>query len=285
MTRCTLCPVECGADRTLRAGRCGVKGLTVAKYGLHRFEEPPVSHRNGSGAIFFGGCHLRCCFCQNYEVSRAVRGKEISVSELCDVFRRLEDAGAENINLVTPDHVSSLIARALETYKPHVPVVYNSSGYCKLSALREIDPMIDVYLPDVKFFSPKLSERYTGRADYFSYAEQAIAFMAKKPRRESEDGKLLSGIIVRHLVLPMCGEDSRNVLSFLHETLPDDAPVSLMRQYLPMGEASRFPELTRRVTDREYARVKDFALSLGFRTLYVQDRESADAAFIPDWDF
>ncbi len=285
MNHCTLCPVACGANRQLHAGYCGVKGLTVAKYYLHPFEEPPISHKKGSGTVFFGGCHLRCAFCQNYDVSRAARGKEISVDELCDIFRQLEDMGADNVNLVTPDHVSHLIAKALSLYKPTVPVVYNSSGYCKVQALEQIAPFVDVWLPDLKFFSPALSERYTGRADYFSYAKEAIAFMAQTPAVWSETGKLLKGLLVRHLVMPMCTSDSIKLLDFMRETLPVDTPISLMRQYVPMGEWEKFPELSRKITDREYRRVVDYALSLGFQTVYTQERESAERAFIPTWDF
>ncbi len=285
MKDCRLCPVECGADRTKQAGRCGVKGLTVAKYYLHPYEEPPISHKNGSGTIFFGGCSLRCVFCQNYELSRAERGKEISPRELADIFRRLEDMGADNVSLVTPDHVSHLIAEAFSLYRPSLPVVYNSGGYCKTEALREIDPYVDVYLPDLKFCSPLLSKRYTGREDYFEYASRAVAFMAKKPLRWSEDGKMLSGILARHLVMPCCISDSLNVLDYLKEVLPEGAPLSLMRQYTPMGEAERFPELRRRVTEREYRRVVDRALDLGFAPLYTQERESADRKYTPEWDF
>ncbi len=285
MNKCTLCPVSCGADRNTRAGKCGVKGLTVAKYYLHPFEEPPISHKNGSGTVFFGGCSLRCAFCQNYDVSRANRGKEITPKELAEIFRKLENMGAENINLVTPDHVSHLIAEALTLYRPRVPVVYNSSGYCKTEALEQIAPYVDIWLPDFKFYSPALAERYTGRKDYFDYASQAIPFMAQKPVVFREDGKMLSGIIVRHLVLPMNAGDSKNVLSFLRAVLGADTPLSLMRQYVPMGEAERFPELTRKTNAREYARVVDHALSLGFTNVYTQKKESADVSFVPAWDF
>ncbi len=282
---CHLCPVGCGADRTLRAGRCGVMGLTVAKFYLHPFEEPCLSPNGKSGAVFFGGCNLRCVFCQNYEVSRAERGKKITPKELAELFREAENAGAENIDLVTPDHVSPLIAEALSLYKPRVPVVYNSGGYCLPAALEEIAPYIDVYLPDFKFASPEISARYTGRADYADVAREALAFMAKKPIVWSGDGKLLSGIVARHLVLPMCTGDSLRVLDILKEILPAGAPLSLMRQYTPMGDIQGFPELNRRVTSREYRRVKEYALSLGFSPLYAQEKESAEKKFIPKWDF
>ena len=282
---CHLCPVNCGADRNLRAGRCGVTGLTVAKYYLHPFEEPCLSPNGKSGTVFFGGCNLRCVFCQNYEVSRAERGKAVTPQELAEIFKEVEEMGAENLDLVTPDHISPLIAEALSLYKPHIPVVYNSNGYCLPSALEAIDPFIDVYLPDFKFFSPALAKRYTGRADYGEVAQAALSFMAKKPIVWSGDGKLLSGILARHLVLPMCTSDSLHILDLLKEILPAGAPVSLMRQYTPMGDIAGFPELNRRVTSREYRRVVDHALSLGFSPLYAQEKDSAEKNFIPDWDF
>ena len=277
--------MSCGVNRTQRVGRCGVQGLTVAKYYLHPFEEPPISHQNGSGTVFFGGCNLRCVFCQNYEVSRAERGKKITPEQLCDVFRELEKMGAENINLVTPDHVSDLIAEALSLYKPNIPVVYNSSGYALPSALEKIAPYVDVWLPDVKFFSPELSLRYTGRSDYFERAVEAVAFMAKKSAVWREDGKLLSGIIVRHLILPMCASDSIRILDELSTVLPKETPISLMRQYTPMGEIANFPELQRKITPREYRRVVDHALALGFENLFTQSKESAETVYIPKWDF
>lgn len=285
MAHCYLCPVRCGADREKRAGYCGVRGLTVAKYYLHPFEEPPISHRKGSGTVFFGGCSLRCAFCQNYELSRASRGKPVSPHELSEIFFKLEEMGAENINLVTPDHVSPLIASALSLRRPNIPVVYNSSGYCLLPALEEIAPYVDIWLPDVKFFSPALSQRYTGRTDYFEHALRAAEYMAKKPLLFEETGKMMTGIILRHLVLPGCTSDSLQVLKELSRVLPKGTPLSLMRQYTPMGEAERFPELQRTVTAREYRRVTDGAFALGFTHIYTQGKESADTSFTPQWDF
>lgn len=283
MEKCYLCPVKCGADRTKRVGRCGVKGLTVAKAYLHPFEEPALSPNGKSGAIFFGGCNLRCVFCQNFEVSRARKGKAVTPKELAEIFQSLEAQGAENIDLVTCDHVIDLAGEALSLYKPSIPVVYNSSGYALVGSLREIDPYIDIYLPDLKFVSPALSERYTGRSDYFEVASEAIKFMAKKPV-VFHGGRMTSGILVRHLVLPCCTGDSLNALSFLKETLPENAPVSLMRQFTPDLGKTDFPELNRTLTAREYRRVKGYALSLGFENLYLQDKASANAAFVPDWD-
>lgn len=282
---CHLCPLNCGADRALAAGRCGTKSLTIAKAYLHPYEEPPISFRNGSGTIFFCGCNLKCVFCQNYQLSRAQRGKDITHTDLIEIIKRLEDAGAENISFVTPDHVSRLLAETLDRYKPKIPVVYNTSGYCTVAALKEIDPYIDVYLPDLKFVSPMLSKRYTGREDYFEYASKALAFMANKTVCFRKDGKMLSGILVRHLILPSCTSDSLKVLDYLKAILPDDAPVSLMRQYTPMGEIKDFPELNRKITAREYNRVLDYANMLDFKVLYTQERDSADKSYIPKWEF
>lgn len=282
---CHLCPLDCGADRALAAGRCGTKSLTIAKAYLHPYEEPPISFRNGSGTIFFCGCNLKCVFCQNYQLSRAQRGKDITHKDLIEIIKRLEDAGAENISFVTPDHVSRLLAETLDRYKPKIPVVYNTSGYCTVAALKEIDPYIDIYLPDLKFVSPMFSKRYTGREDYFEYASKALAFMANKTVRFRKDGKILSGILVRHLILPSCTSDSLKVLDYLKAILPDDAPVSLMRQYTPMGEIKDFPELNRKITAREYNRVLDYANMLDFKVLYTQERDSADKSYIPKWEF
>lgn len=282
---CRQCPLSCGADRKISAGACGVKGLKVAKYYLHPFEEPPISNKNGSGTVFFCGCNLRCAFCQNYELSRAQRGKDVTPKELAAIFRELEDMGADNINLVTPDHIIEELCEALSLYRPKIPVVYNSSGYAKVETLEKIRPYIDVWLPDLKFYSEELSLRYTGRRDYFPVAKQAVSFMAQQKMRFDEDGKLLSGILVRHLVLPMCVFDTFRVLETLKEILPEGVPVSLMRQYTPMGDISNFPELSRRLTPREYKRAVDYALSLGFFSLYTQDKSSAEQSFVPRWDF
>ena len=281
--QCTLCPLSCGADRSVRAGACGVRGLTVAKSCLHAYEEPCLSPNNRSGTVFFGGCSLQCVFCQNFEVSRARRGRAVTPQELSAIFLSLEEAGAENIDLVTPDHVSDLVAEALSLRKPRVPVIYNSGGYCRTDALERIEPYIDIWMPDLKFYSPDLSERYTRRRDYFEYASRAVAFMARKSAVWQE-GRLLSGLLVRHLVLPSCTSDSLHVLDFLHRVLPPRTPLSLMRQYTPMGNVQGFPELCRTLTSREYRRVTEYALSLGFGMLYTQDKDSIGESFIPDWD-
>ncbi len=282
---CKLCPIECGIDRTKSIGACGVNGLTIAKYYLHPFEEPCISHKNGSGTIFFAGCNLRCAFCQNYEVSRAKRGKEITPHQLADIFKELEDMGAENISLVTPAHIIPYLQKAFALYRPKIPVVYNTGSYEKVETLKRIDEYVDIYLPDMKFYSPALSNRYLGKADYFDIASEAIAFMSKKPLKMTSEGKMLSGVIVRHLIMPLCVSDSKSILKWFSRELPNTAYLSLMSQYTPFGKIENLPELSRPVTAREYDAVVQTALDLGIENLFLQERASAKTAYIPKWDF
>ena len=294
--KCTACPVKCGANRTERAGYCSVRGLKIAKYYLHPFEEPCISFKNGSGTIFFTGCNLKCVFCQNYELSRAARGIEITPARLADIFRELEDTGADNISLVTPSHLIFELEKAFKLYRPKIPVVYNSGGYDSVESLKHIDEYISIYLPDMKWKSEVLSARYTGRRDYFEVASQAIAFMADKPLLFEEpaksgyvrkDGakKMLSGLIVRHMVMPMGVTDTLAVLKWFKNELPDTAYLSLMSQYTPFGEINDFPELKRGVTAREYNEAVNAAFALGISNIFVQKRSSAGEKYIPKWDY
>lgn len=281
---CTLCPVSCGADRSTSKGYCGVSGVKIAKYYLHPYEEPPISFSKGSGCVFFCGCSLKCVFCQNYELSRVQRGKYISVEELADIFKQLEDMGADNINLVNPTHYVEHIAEAMAIYRPKIPVVYNTHGYEKLSTLEVADTFTDIYLPDLKFIDPALSKRYTGKANYAEYAMPAIKFMANKPLKMRGDGKMLSGCIVRHLILPLAAYDSVEVVKFI-STLPGDVYFSLMSQYTPFGDIQAFKELQRPITAREYKKVLAAVEEYGLKNVFLQDKDSSGQKFIPDWDF
>lgn len=276
--------MACGADREKHSGACNARGIKIAKYYLHPFEEPPVSFKNGSGCIFFCGCSLQCVFCQNFELSRNLRGKEITAKELADIFRELEDMGAENINLVTPTHYVKDIARAMDIYRPDIPVVYNTHGYEKLETLRIAEEFTDIWLTDLKFLDPALSKRYTARADYAEYAVPATRFMAGKKLEMSADGKMLTGCIVRHLILPCAVYDSVNIVKFV-STLPDTVYLSLMSQYTPYGEAERYEELKRKITLREYKRVISAVRTSGLERVFLQGSDSADENFIPRWDF
>lgn len=281
-TKCKLCPAECGADRSHECGACGADStVRVAKYGLHPFEEPCISGKKGSGTVFFSGCALRCVFCQNHEISRANTGKPCGTHSLVRIFRELEDMGAENINLVTASHYVPQLLQAFKEYRPKIPVVYNTHSYEKIEVLQALDKYIDVYLPDMKYYSPKISARYTGKANYFEYASRAVAFMA---RRECEfDGeKMMRGCIVRHLVLPLCTDDSLKIVQWF-ASLNSPAYFSLMGQYTPCGDIENFPELKRRITPREYKKVRDFVFSCGIERLFLQQLEAADSRFIPDF--
>ncbi len=280
--KCTLCPVECGQDREKRRGYCGAdNAISVAKYGLHPFEEPCISFRNGSGTVFFTGCSLRCVFCQNFELSRARVTREVSVRELAGIFQALEEQGAENINLVTAAHYVPQLIQAFSLYRPKIPVVYNTHAYEKIDALRAIDRYIDVWLPDMKYFSPKISLRYTGREDYFERASRAVALMAQR-KNDVRDGKMYTGCIVRHLVLPLCASDSVQIVNWF-ASLRSDAYFSLMGQYTPCGEIGKFPELQRRITPREYKKVRDALFASGIKNIFLQELGAADEKFIPDF--
>ncbi len=286
LQNCKLCPVECGADRLKGVGACGVSGLRIAKYYLHPFEEPCISFQKGSGTIFFSGCNLRCAFCQNYEVSRAQRGKEITPRELSDIFKALEDMGAENISLVTPSHFIPYLVAAFEIYQPKIPVVYNTGSYEKISTLSLLDPFVNIYLPDIKFYSPTLSKRYLGKEDYFEVASEAVSYMAsRKPLKITPNGKMLSGCIVRHLVMPLCTNDSKAILKWFTSSLPKDTYLSLMSQYTPFGKIDGMKELSRPITAREYKSVVDAAFDLGIKNLFAQERDSSGEKYIPQWDF
>ena len=283
--KCTLCPIGCNNDKKLNKGFCGTDdNITIAKYSLHKFEEPFISGTNGSGTVFFCGCSLKCVFCQNYELSRSQRGKIITAKELSEIFKQLEDMGAHNINLVNPTHYSNKIAQALDIYRPNIPIVYNTHGYENLDTLKEMDKYIDVYLPDIKFFSPALSKRYTGRENYFSIASKAIEFMVNKPLKLHANGTLLSGTIVRHLVLPQATADSKNILDWF-SSIKDKAYINVMSQYTPFGKIENFPELQRKLTRREYDSVIDYAMSLGIEKMFYQGLMSADEKYIPDWTY
>lgn len=283
---CKLCPNECKIDKTKQKGLCGTDDkVFIAKYYLHPFEEPIISGSKGSGTIFFCGCSLKCVFCQNYELSRSIRGKEISVNELADIFKFLEDKGAHNINLVSPTHYSNKIIDAFNIYKPKIPVVYNTHGYESIEILNTLNDFVDIYLPDVKFFSPIISKKYCGKDNYFDVASKAVEFMVKsKPLTFGDDGLIKSGVVVRHLVLPQNVNDSKKILDWF-SSIKNNAYINVMSQYTPFGNIQSFPELQRKITKREYNSVIDYALSIGIEKMFYQEQLSADEKYIPTWDY
>lgn len=283
---CNICKNNCNVNRNEVVGACGVKNdVSIAKYYLHPFEEPIISGKNGSGTVFFTGCSLRCVFCQNYELSRVKRGKTISVKELANVFKELEDLGAENINLVTPTHFIYQIGEALSIYKPQIPIVYNTHSYENLESLKYIDKYIDVYLPDLKFCDKAVSKRYTGKEDYFLVASENVKFMMDSKKTVIENGTLKKGVVVRHLILPMQTNDSVKIIQWFNENQKNGAYFSLMAQYTPFGYTLLFKELQRKITKREYDKVLDFLFSTSIKNCFIQQLSSASTDFIPKWDY
>lgn len=283
---CTLCPNNCNANRDNFCGACGEKNTArIAKYYLHPYEEPVISGTNGSGTVFFSGCSLKCVFCQNYDLSRSVRGKEVSANQLADIFKELEQSGAHNINLVNPTHFLPQIREAFKIYHPNIPVVYNTHGYEKIQSLEIANTFTDIYLPDLKYFSPDVSARYTGKRDYFNLAAPAIKYMMQSKRTVITDGLMQSGVCVRHLILPLNVADSIAVIDWFAKNRENGAYFSLMAQYTPYGKIENFPELQRKITAREYSRVLDKLLQYGIEECFIQERSSAKEVFIPDWDY
>ena len=282
-----MCPRKCSADRKNSVGFCGVpQDFVIARAALHHWEEPCISGKNGSGTVFFSGCNLRCVYCQNYPISHGCFGTRISDKRLTEIFDSLIEQGAENINLVNPTHYALQLARVLKDYKSPVPVVYNSSGYESVETLKRLEGLIDIYLPDLKYITADRAQKYSAAADYFEKASAAIAEMRRQVPEDvvSPDGKLLKGLIIRHLILPMNTNRSIEIFSWIKKTLGERTLVSLMAQYTPCGEIDAFPELQRRITEREYNKVLSFLEEEGFENAFVQQRTAADSGFIPDFD-
>ncbi|MEE8675768.1 MAG: radical SAM protein [Oscillospiraceae bacterium] len=289
MDSCRLCPRSCGCVRTENegSGYCKMGTLpVVARAALHYWEEPCISGKQGSGAVFFTGCSLQCIFCQNHQISteRAV-GRQVSVQQLSDIFFRLIDQGALNINLVSAAHFVPAVAEALKLRPLPVPVVYNSSGYESLKTLQMLDGLVQIYLPDYKYDDDTLAVRFSHASDYTEKARAAILEMTRQtgPCRFDDNGILQSGTIVRHLLLPGHTRNTIAALDWLAENLPKGTLVSLMGQYTPCGDVKAYPELTRRVTTREYKKVEQHLFDLNLDG-FVQDLSSAKKTYIPLFD-
>lgn len=283
---CNACPRKCGVDRSKKHGFCGAgESFVVARAAKHFWEEPPISGTNGSGAVFFSGCNLRCVFCQNFEVSRAKCGKEITDERLTEIFDSLISEGAHNLNLVTATQYSERLSGILRAYHSPVPVVYNCGGYESLETLRRLEGLVDIYLPDLKFFDPERSLRYCGAADYFETASAAILEMRRQqPEDIFEDGLMKKGLIIRHLVLPKNVNQSKRIFEWIKENLGAKTYISLMAQYTPCGKLESFPELQRKITRREYEKAVCFLEDLGFENVFLQELDSAAEQFIPAFD-
>lgn len=310
MKICKLCPRNCAVDRKMgEIGVCGqTEELKVARAALHYWEEPCISGKEGSGAVFFSGCSLHCVFCQNQNIANGTAGKKITTARLADIFLELQEKGANNINLVTPGHFVPQIIQALESAKAQglfVPVVYNTGSYENVETIKRLEGLVDIYLPDFKYMDASLSEKYSHARDYSAAAKKAVAEMvrqtgparfqsAERTGQEKEDwakedpieaGCLMErGTIVRHLLLPGCAKDSKEVIRYLYETYGDTIYISIMNQFTPLAGLEKYPELNRRVTEEEYEEVVDYAIELGVECGFIQEGETAKESFIPEFD-
>lgn len=288
INECTACPRSCKAYRGAHEGvgfcRAGMLPK-IARIAPHYWEEPCISGKNGSGAVFFSGCTLRCVYCQNYEISARGFGKETTPRELAESYQRLEEQGVHNINLVSASHYIDAVLESFSIYKPRVPVVYNCSGYESVESLRRLKGYVDIYLPDFKYADDEKAVRYSSAPGYRETALHAVKEMVRqagKPRF-NEDGMLQGGVLVRHLVLPMNTKNSMAVLELLAREFGNEILVSLMAQYVPCGQAERFPEINRKITAREFQKVSNRLFALGLDG-FVQERKAADKGYIPDFD-
>jgi len=320
---CMLCPRKCGINRNKdEKGYCGeTSRIMAARAALHFWEEPCISGTKGSGAVFFSGCNMRCVFCQNYDIARGNVQKEISIERLSEIFLELQEQNAENINLVTPTHFVPSIVRALEIAKRNglnIPVVYNTSAYEEVETLKMMDGLVDIYLPDCKYYDAALSQKYSGAKDYFEKSQSAIEEMLRqvgvcKFIENSENKKIISaneyndlimsmeetdedcddyngpklskGVIVRHMMLPGNIEDSKNVIKYIHDKFGNDIFISIMNQYTPMKTVSNFPELNMKVDKNDYENLIDYAIDIGIENAFIQGDDTSSESFIPAFDF
>ena len=295
-SKCELCPRECKVNR--EAGKIGVCGVTdklkVARAALHYWEEPCISGTKGSGAVFFSGCAMHCVFCQNREIAQGVSGKEISRERLAEIFLELQEKGANNINLVTPGQYIPHIVWAVESARNQglsIPIVYNTSSYEKADTLKQLEGIVDVYLPDFKYWSSELAAKYSNAPDYPNVAKLAIAEMVRQQPnvqffydKEQDMDLVKKGVIVRQLLLPGQLGDAKKIVKYLYDTYADSIYLSLMSQYTPLKHVENYPELNCKVDRKIYDKYVDYAIALGVENGYIQEEDVAEESFIPAFD-
>ncbi|MBQ8451295.1 MAG: radical SAM protein [Clostridia bacterium] len=287
--KCNICPRKCGVNRSETLGFCNAESGTVkiSKVMLHHFEEPLISGDEkdiGSGAIFFSNCNLKCCYCQNSEISSGGEGKTISIKRLSEIFRELESAGAFNINLVTPTHYTAEIVEALKIYKPKIPIVWNTSGYENPETIKSLEGMVEIFLTDFKYYSKNSAKKYSLAENYSDFCTKSIIEMRKIiPEDIIKNGLMKRGIIIRHLVLPGHTDDSLKIINWINDNLGNSTIVSLMSQYVPMFKAKNYPEINRRIKPIEYKILVNKLNELQFKNVFVQEFSSANTCFTPDF--
>lgn len=284
---CSICPRKCNADRENSVGFCKSPAeFRLARAALHFWEEPCISGENGSGTVFFSGCNLKCVYCQNYEISIENKGIVVDDSRLIEIFKSLIEQGAENINLVNPTHYADRLANLFEKWHCPVPVVYNTSGYESTQTLKMLDGIVDIYLTDFKYIRPDKAQKYSNAPDYPEVAKNALAEMKRQVQGYEFDssGVMQKGVMVRHLVLPQNTNSALRIIDYIAENY-SDTYLSIMAQYVPCGSLENYPEINRKITEREYNKVVDYALQTGLENVFIQQTESAEKEFIPPFDF
>lgn len=286
---CNICPRNCNVNRNsneLGFCKAGNK-IKIARYSLHFWEEPCISGSNGSGTIFFSGCNLKCIFCQNYDISFNNSGKEITIERFSDICLELQGKGALNINLVTPTIYIPLIKEGLILAKKkglNIPIVYNTSGYESVSSLKELEGLIDIYLPDFKYFDNELAKKFSSTPDYFDIATLALKEMYRQVGKPALKNNIMKkGVIVRHLLLPKHVDDSKKVIKYLYDTYKDNIYISIMNQYTPVRNIDKYNELNKTVEDSEYDELINYALDIGIKNAFIQEGETCKESFIPDF--
>ena len=287
--KCNLCPRNCNVDRDKKLGYCGAPNeMVIARYSRHMWEEPIISGDKGSGTIFFSYCNLRCSFCQNYELSELHKGRVVSVDDFSDIVMDLQNSGVHNINLVTPTMFVPKIIEGVKLARDkglNIPIVYNTSSYENVDTVKMLDGYVDIYLPDLKYYDNNLSKKYSGVDNYFKYASKAIDEMVRQVGSVKLDdkGMMVKGVIVRHMVMPGCVKDSKKIIKYLYDKYHDNIIISIMNQYTPVRK-NKYSELNRRVYDYEYNEVVNYAYDIGVRKAFIQDGDSQEESFIPDFD-
>lgn len=291
LERCEICPHKCNINRSEgKIGRCkATDKVKIALYSIHNFEEPCISGEKGSGTVFFSNCNLNCIYCQNYEISQLGKGKEITIERLAEIFLIQQEKGVENINLVTPTSYVPQIIKAIEIARNKglkLPIVYNTNSYENVETLQMLEGYIDVYLPDLKYAENELGKEYSKIDDYFEVATKAIREMIRQvgTPKLNENGIMLSGVMVRHLVLPNYIENSKKVLKWIVENLPKDIYVSVMAQYFPTYKAKEYEKMNRKLTKEEWKEIEDYIDELGIENGYVQELGDHEEEYVPKWE-
>ena len=291
LEKCTICPHQCGIDRTKYAGRCkSTDKIKIALYSTHNFEEPCISGENGSGTIFFSNCNMNCIYCQNYEISQQGKGREITIEELANIMLKQQEKGVENINLVTPTSYALHIIEAIKIAKRQglkIPIVYNTNGYESVETIKLLEGYIDIYLPDLKYYYNDLAKKYSKVDNYFEIATKAIQEMYRQVGAPvlDENGVMKRGLMVRHLILPNEVQNSKKVLKWIKENMDANIYVSIMAQYFPTYRAKEIPELSRKINKEEYSKIENYLYEIDLENGYIQELGEHEEEYVPTWEY